>query len=437
MAESMYPAKSGSPTALLTAPISDTDDSATFDTDVLPSAPNIATLGVGATAEVVIFTGNTGTTISGMTRGASGTAAQAWPIGTPISRRYTSHDHDAFRLNITNLNGTAASTFQLDNDDTGAQIKNVAGEMQVRNAADDGYADLRAGSYYGDGSNLTDVGAASATALTLSATNKTGASLPKGVVVYISGASGSKSTIAKASCTDAAKIRVMGITAEVIADNATGLIRVKGELLNVDTFGATDANPNDETWAAGDLLWLHDSNGGMTNVRPTSGRSIKCAYSLKGSDNNDTLLVIVRENEVWNTCAAGEDVVLRLGDAIGVNKVSIRDYADNEVASINSDGYILGIAPMVKTSAYTALAGDTILADTDTTAAFTVTLPAAATAGDIITIYDAKGTFATANLTVARNGLNIRGAAADLALDVNWSAIKLVYIDATTGWIYI
>ena len=234
--------------------------------------------------------------------------------------------------------GTSSSTFQIDDDDTGPKLKNVAGELQARNAADDNYADFRALSLYGDGSNLTGVGSTAASALTIDATNKTGASLPKGVVVYVSGASGSKTTIAKADCDDAAKIRVVGITAAIIADNATGLVRVKGELAGIDTSGATDANPNGETWAAGDLLWLDCTSGGMTNVRPTSGRSIKCAYSLVGSDNNDTLLVVVRENEVWNTCAAGEDVVLRVGDAAGTNKVSIRDYANAEVASIDSDG---------------------------------------------------------------------------------------------------
>jgi len=92
--------------------------------------------------------------------------------------------------------------------------------------------------------------------------------------------------------------------------------------------------------------------------------------------------------------------------------------------------------PVVKTSAYTAVANDSILADTDATAAFTITLPASASVGDIIRIYDAKGNFTVANLTVARNGLNIRGVAADLTLDVNWSNIKLVYVDAATGWRY-
>ena len=92
--------------------------------------------------------------------------------------------------------------------------------------------------------------------------------------------------------------------------------------------------------------------------------------------------------------------------------------------------------PVIKTSAYTAVANDSILADTDTVSAFTITLPISASAGDIIHIYDAKGTFAVNNLTVARNGLNIRGISANLTLDVNWSYIKLIYVDAATGWRY-
>ena len=241
----------------------------------------------------------------------------------------------------TSIEGTTSATFQLESGSSGAQVKNSAGELQARNAADDAYADFRALSFYGDGSNLTNVGAAAVSALTIDATNKTGSALAKGVVVYVSGASGSKITIAMASNTDSAKIRVVGITAETIADNATGTVRVRGELSGIDTSGATDANPDGETWVAGDLLWLHNSSGGMTKTRPTTGRSIKCAYSLVGSNNNDTLLVIARENEVWNTCAAGEDVVFRVGDNDGANKVSVRDYANNEVASIDSDGSII------------------------------------------------------------------------------------------------
>ncbi len=102
MAVPMYPAKSGSPTAFITVGITAISDSITMDADVLPDAPNMATLGNGATAEVVLYATKVGTTISDLTRGFSGTTAQTWPIGTAVSRRYTSYDHDAFRQNLEN-----------------------------------------------------------------------------------------------------------------------------------------------------------------------------------------------------------------------------------------------------------------------------------------------------------------------------------------------
>ena len=102
MAVTMYPAESGSPTAYLTAGITAISDSITFDSDVLPAAPNMATLGTGATAEVVLYATKVGTTISNLTRGWSGTSALTWPTGTAISRRFTSYDHDTFKDNIEN-----------------------------------------------------------------------------------------------------------------------------------------------------------------------------------------------------------------------------------------------------------------------------------------------------------------------------------------------
>jgi hypothetical protein len=70
----------------------------------------------------------------------------------------------------------------------------------------------------------------------------------------------------------------------------------------------------------------------------------------------------------------------------------------------------------------------------DTTAARTLTLPAAATLGDEIHIFDVTGTAATNNITVSNNGLNIRGSAQTLVINVNYAAVVLVYLGATYGW---
>ena len=84
---------------------------------------------------------------------------------------------------------------------------------------------------------------------------------------------------------------------------------------------------------------------------------------------------------------------------------------------------------------YTTVAGAQILANT-TSAVITVTLPAAATTGDEVTIIDARGTWGSNNLTVGRNGLPINTGTSDLTLSNNGQSITLVYVDATRGWAY-
>ena len=70
----------------------------------------------------------------------------------------------------------------------------------------------------------------------------------------------------------------------------------------------------------------------------------------------------------------------------------------------------------------------------DTAAARTLTLPASPTLGDTIAIYDALGTAATNNITIARNGSNINGVADNAIIDVDQSSSVFIYTGATVGW---
>src|SRR5210317_2174480 len=83
----------------------------------------------------------------------------------------------------------------------------------------------------------------------------------------------------------------------------------------------------------------------------------------------------------------------------------------------------------------TAVAGNGYFIDT-TSATHTLTLPASATIGDFIAIKDYAGTFATNNLTIARNGHNIQGVANDSLITTNRASLVLVYVDSTKGWLY-
>jgi len=86
-----------------------------------------------------------------------------------------------------------------------------------------------------------------------------------------------------------------------------------------------------------------------------------------------------------------------------------------------------------KTSAYTASAGDKIIADTSS-AAFTITLPASPSIGDTVEFLDGAGTHQTNNLTVARNNSNIEGGTSDLTADVEDCRWKMIFTNSNEGW---
>ena len=86
-----------------------------------------------------------------------------------------------------------------------------------------------------------------------------------------------------------------------------------------------------------------------------------------------------------------------------------------------------------KTTGFTAVNGSGYFCDT-TSAAFTATLPATPTAGDIVAFSDYTGTWATNNLTVGRNSSNINGAASNLICNTDNSTATFIYVDATEGW---
>ncbi len=89
--------------------------------------------------------------------------------------------------------------------------------------------------------------------------------------------------------------------------------------------------------------------------------------------------------------------------------------------------------------AYTAVKGDQLLIDTSSggiNSSVTVTLPASPAVGDEVTFIDSGNFVNSNNLTIARNGSNILGAASNLVVSVNGSAFTLVYVNATRGWAY-
>lgn len=89
--------------------------------------------------------------------------------------------------------------------------------------------------------------------------NETGATLTKGTVVYISGASGNKATVAKALATsDSTSAQTFGVIQADIANNNNGYAVLAGDIAGLDT----------SAFAAGTQLYLSSTTaGGYTSTK--------------------------------------------------------------------------------------------------------------------------------------------------------------------------
>ena len=102
-----------------------------------------------------------------------------------------------------------------------------------------------------------------------------------------------------------------------------------------------------------------------------------------------------------------------------------------------------GITWDYRNSSFTAVSGGAYICNTGENGAFTITLPANPNDNDYVLIADGYGAFKSANLTIARNGQNIAGEAADLIADSNYATLRLTYKttpDVTSsyiGWVLV
>jgi len=90
----------------------------------------------------------------------------------------------------------------------------------------------------------------------------------------------------------------------------------------------------------------------------------------------------------------------------------------------------------IKTGDFTAVSGEGYFVNT-TSGTITVTLPSSPSGGAIVAVKDYAQTFETNNCTIARNGSNIEGTAANATLDGKAESVTFVYVDSTKGWVLV
>jgi len=230
-----------------------------------------------------------------------------------------------------------------------------------------------------------------------------------------------------------------------VADMAANTVKVR----DANSTGA----PSDKTVADTQLL-IGDGTGFTAaalsgDVTMTNAGAVTIA-------NNAVENVMMADNAIDTDEVADNAVTLAkmagltrasiiVGDASG-DPSALAKGTSEQVLRVNTAGTDLeyadavgGAAWALKTGAYTAVAGDGVMVDTDSSA-ITITLPISSgppSLGDFVRVLDATGNAATNNITVARNGNNIQGAAADLTIATNRAAIGLVYVNSTEGWVLI
>lgn len=118
--------------------------------------------------------------------------------------------------------------------------------------------------------------------------NRTGAAIPKGTVVYISGATGQTSTISLALATsDATSAQTLGLTSDLIPNEATGYVVSFGYINDVNTSAYQD----------GQQLYLSPTTpGGMTAIKPHAPNHLVYVAVVEYAHQNHGKLFVKVQN---------------------------------------------------------------------------------------------------------------------------------------------
>jgi hypothetical protein len=203
--------------------------------------------------------------------------------------------------------------------------------------------------------------------------NSTGSTISKGTALYASGVEPSGRIQVTPYVADGSvrEVRFMGLATENISNGINGFVQHFGYVRDLDTRGtsSTAISVGDETWAAGDILYVHPTvPGKLTNVKPThaivvaiiiirhqttgilfvrpsSGGHLEDIHDIliSGSVQNNELLAYNSASGFWvNKTADEANLATRDGweyDSV----INIRSYDGITDGAINLEGYLNAI----------------------------------------------------------------------------------------------
>ncbi len=374
------------------------------DADVIPIVDNAITKKV--TAEIlrsytqgnsVLLTG--AQTVAGIKTFTSQIASS---VATGTAPFLVASTTKVTNLNADLLDGLSSADFQATLSGTGI-VKSTAGTISylTDNSTNWNTAfndKINSAAVTGSGTNtltLTQQDAGTITATWVNGTlireirNNTGATLTKGTIVYISGATGNKPTVSKAIATgDSTSAQTFGFVQENILNNANGNVVVIGDLTGVDTsafaegaqlyLSATTAGTFTDVkqYAPNHLVYV----GIVTRSHPTLGQievNIQNGYELDElhnvaaqSPSNGDILQYVTSTGLWTkiggtTSAISEGSNLYFTNARSRLAISLTTSGTSGAATYNSTTGVLNVPNYADTdTGITSLNGLTALTQT-------------------------------------------------------------------------
>ena len=233
-------------------------------------------------------------------------------------------------------------------------------------------------------------------------------------------------------------------------DKGYKLIYFDGVATNTGCFEASIGEANEVTLTGTQTLTNKTLTSPKigTNILDTNGNELLTLTATGSAVNELTLANAATGNKPTLTASGGDTNISVAILPKGSGQVTIdnltfpaADGSANQILTTNGSGVLSFVDnsggtdwQAVKTSAYTAAAGQGVFVNT-TSSAFSITLPSSPAIGDEVAIVDYAGTFDSNNCTIARNSKNIQGVAADLVVATERAGFTLVFTDNTQGWL--
>lgn len=136
--------------------------------------------------------------------------------------------------------------------------------------------------------------------------NNTGATLTDGQVVYVTGSTGELPSVSLADASsESTSAATLGVVTESILNGADGFVTVSGIVHGLNTLAYNE----------GDLLWLSETAGQFTNVKPISpAHLVLIGYVIKKSGGNGSILVKIQNTQ---ELAESSDVLISAPEVDG------------------------------------------------------------------------------------------------------------------------